>query len=162
MRRRVKADLVKPRSLPAIQGVADPVVDRLLRKFKEFMLGLQADFNPKDNRDVKAFQGTGGGLSKEAILKLIEDAIEAALDELKSVSRFGGAGRSNVLGRYSVKKDGIYFQFLNDEDTPGNDKVYGTDGAGIKDGKMGYRTRRVSQRAKEFTLMAQALGQLTG
>lgn len=139
MKRRLPVPVVQARAIPSPAGVLDPVAHNCLEAMKEAIEFMQTDWNPTEKRSLPGGPGgtgAGGGVTNEQITKIIEAALNELRGELAAVLN-AGAGGKKYYGRYSVDLIGTRFQLENDEGAPGNNKVYGTNGAGAKGWQAG-------------------------
>jgi len=76
--------------------------------------------------------GGGGGLSAEGVMDLISTFLQVS-QTIGFVYNDGADTLTlNAITQMSVTSDASGLKLVNDAATPGNDKVYGTDGAGVK------------------------------
>jgi hypothetical protein len=106
--------------------VADPEARRVLQSLS-WRIQWILDNWPEDEQSV----ADGTGFSQEEIQAMIDKAILDLLARLPQGGGDSGGGASYSFDQ-SVVNDGGVVTLENDEDSPGNDKVYGTDSGGTR------------------------------
>jgi len=129
MKRRVKVPVVQARAMPSPAGVVDAVAYRCLVAIIDNVRFLKYDMNPK-NKAVSTLGEEADYLTADEIQALLDALMRSMLSRMDAIAEGGSSAYYD--GKNSINLDGQFFELENDEETPGNDKVYGTNGSGTR------------------------------
>jgi len=119
------------RAIPATSNVQDFEAKRVLNAMAEIMRKLLTEDVDSDSSAI------GGGDTTDNMLTLIAGD-NVTIDELPNNARkisskdTTGGGGMLYTGRHSVDVSGNIIRLKNDEQSPGNNEVYGTNASGTK------------------------------